>query len=74
MMEPDLFAGRANKVSTVKMELSIVTEDGRTHMLDVQLATADAQPSITYIGNNLLLDKELNKIIIALGRVNYGLI
>lgn len=74
MVEPEVITGTATKVASVKFELTVTTADGRTHCLDVLQSDPTQVAAINYMGNNILLDKELAKIVTALGRANYGLI
>lgn len=72
MIEPDGI--RIPVAQAIDLKLSVLTADGRTHLLDIILDSPTGTPTVTYMGNNLLLDKALKAAYEATTKANYGLI
>lgn len=58
----------------IDLKLNVLTADGRTHMLDITVDAPGGIPHVTYMGNNLLLDKALKTAFESIHRANTGLI
>lgn len=65
---------RVPAAQAVDLKLSVLTADGRTHILDIIVDSPNGAPIVTYTGNNLLLDKALKAAYEATTKANYGLI
>ena len=58
----------------VKLVLTVNTTDGRAHELEIVQAEDNFAPVVNYVGNNVLLDKQLALLLKALNQTNGGLI
>ena len=58
----------------VTLTVKVLTSDGRTHELEVTQDNMDQQPLVNYMGNNILVDKQLQNLLQAIHRSNHSLI
>lgn len=61
-------------IKDVKLVLTVNTTDGRAHELEIVQAGDNFAPVVNYVGNNVLLDKQLATLLKALNQTNGGLI
>lgn len=65
---------RVPVAQAIDLKLSVLTADGRTHILDIIMDAPGQVPTVTYMGNNILLDRALKAAFEATTKANTGLI